>query len=122
MIWSTLGNAGTGGTSRSLGAGLRPGEGVRKVRSIIEPTLGVLVSSRPPLTLPVREVREGLLLCALFDCTSATFVGVIGRALRAAAAAAEDKDEVESRRLMNTAAAAVAALGFAVSLVRGYRK
>lgn len=75
----------------------------------MEPTLGVLVSSRRPLTLPVRDVREGLLLCARFDCTSATFVGVIGRALSAAAAAAEDKDELESRRLMNTAAAAVAA-------------
>lgn len=92
---------------------------MRKVRSIIEPTLGDLVSSRRPLTLPVRELREGLLLLALFDCTSATFVGVIGRALRAAAAAAEDKDELESRRLMNTAAAAVAASGSAVSLVKG---
>ncbi|GAO14505.1 hypothetical protein UVI_02032160 [Ustilaginoidea virens] len=88
--------AGTGGTC-SLGAELRAGEGVRKVRSIIEPTLGVLVSSRRPLELPAKELTEGLLLIARFDCTSATFVGVIGRALRAAAAAAEDKDELESR-------------------------
>lgn len=70
--------------------------------------------------LPARDDTEGLLLAARFDCTSATFVGVIGRALRAAAAAADDKDALESRRLMNTAAAAVAAFGFAVSRVKGY--
>lgn len=71
--------------------------------------------------LPVRELTEGLLLCARFDCTSATLVGVMGRARRAAAAAADDNDEVEVCRLRKTEAAAVAAFGFAVSLVKGYR-
>lgn len=45
-------------------------------------------------------------------------VGVVGRALRAAAAAADDKDGVVSRR-KKADAAAVAALGLAVSLVNG---
>lgn len=46
----------------------------------------------------------------------------MGRAFKAAAAAAEDSElEAESRR-MKAEAAAVAALGFAVSLVRGCAK
>jgi hypothetical protein len=45
-------------------------------------------------------------------------VGVVGRALRAAAAAADDRDGVVSRR-KKADAAAVAALGLAVSLVNG---
>jgi hypothetical protein len=53
-----------------------------------------------------------------FDCASATLVGVMGRALRAAAAAADD-NEVEGSRRMNADAAAVAAFGFAVSFVKG---
>lgn len=43
----------------------------------------------------------------------------MGRALSAAAAAAEDREVDDSRRIYADAAA-VAALGFAVSLVRGW--
>jgi len=53
-----------------------------------------------------------------FVWTSATFVGVVGLAASAAAAAAADKEEFDSWRL-KTAAAAVAALGFAVAVVSG---
>jgi hypothetical protein len=53
-----------------------------------------------------------------FVCTSATLVGVAGRALRAAAAAAADREEFDSWRL-KTAAAAVVAWGLAVAEVRG---
>jgi hypothetical protein len=50
--------------------------------------------------------------------TAATLVGVVGRALRAAAAAAEDRFGVDPLRL-KAEAAAVAAFGFAVAAVRG---
>lgn len=85
----------------------------------MDPTLGDLCRLDLPLSrLPIDET-EGLRRAARFDWTSATLVGVVGRALRAAAAAA-DESEVEASRRMNADAAAVAALGFAVSLVRGY--
>lgn len=104
-----------GGTLYGTGAGLRPGDGDRNVRSLIEPTLGVRVSSR---LLPVAEDTDGLRRERRFDCTSATFVGLVGRDLSAAAAAAEESDASEARRL-NAEAAAVAALTLAVSLVKG---
>lgn len=48
-------------------------------------------------------------------------MGVVGRAFKAAAAAAEDKAGVVVGSLrMKADAAAVAAFGLAVSLVRGY--
>ena len=104
-----------GGASRGIGAGLRPGEGDRNVRSIIEPTLGVRVNSS---RLPVAEDTDGLRRESRFDCTAATFVGLVGRDLSAAAAAAEEREASEARR-MNAEAAAVAALALAVSLVNG---
>lgn len=118
---SGVGRLGTGGTSRGFGAGLRPGDGERNVRSIIEPTLGVLVSSRRRLPFrPCADERDGLRLKALFDCTSDTTVGLIGRALSAAAAAADERDGVWLlSRLANAEAAAVAAFALAVSFVRG---
>ena len=65
------------------------------------------------------EETEGLLLLAVrLDWTSATLVGVVGRDLRAAAAAADDNDVDGSRRI-KADAAAVAALGLAVSFVKG---
>ncbi len=121
-MWSS-GMFGTGGTLRSLGIGLRPpGDGDRKVRSIMEPTLGVRRSWLPgERSLPPgMEATEGLLRTARLDWTSATLVGVMGRARNAAAAAADDSEALEPRR-MNAEAAAVAALGSAVSLVRGCR-
>ena len=62
---------------------------------------------------------EALRRIVRFVWTSATLVGVIGRERRAAAAAAADKDGLASRCLLNTAAAAVAALGSAVAELRG---
>lgn len=88
------------------------------MRSIIEPTLGVLVSS---LLLPDIDDTDGLRRMVRLDCTSATLVGVMGRALRAAAAAAEDKDGFDWRRI-NADAAAVAAFESAESRVRGYER
>lgn len=69
-----------------------------------------------PSRLVVDEI-DGFLLVRL-DCTSATIVGVVGRALNAAAAAADDSDEDDAWR-KNAEAAAVAAFGFAVSFVSG---
>ncbi|KAG7291716.1 hypothetical protein NEMBOFW57_001735 [Staphylotrichum longicolle] len=121
-----LGSAGTGGISSSKDwlrgradpDPLLPGRcglGVRKVRSVIEPLL-------PRLRKPdwsrkgceAVEATEALRRCVRFVCTSATRIGVVGRARRAAAAAAADKELFDSWRL-KTAAAAVAALGFAVA-------
>merc|ERR1719160_164377 len=120
--WTVLGSLGTGGTSTCRGVGLRPpGEGLRNVRSVMEPVLGDLRRSverlwgRPRLAV---DETEALRRMDRFDWASATFVGVVGRALRAAAAAADDNDVDDSRR-MNADAAAVAAFGFAVSFVRG---
>jgi hypothetical protein len=55
------------------------------------------------------------------DWTSATLVGVVGLARRAAAAAADEREGDWVSRRMKAEAAAVAALGLAVSLVRGGR-
>lgn len=115
---SVFGKLGTGGASCGTGAGLRPGEGDLKVRSVIELALGDLWSCFPWRDRSGLLVREALLLRARFDWTSATLVGVVGRALRAAAAAADD-NEFEGSLRMKAEAAAVAAFGFAVSLVRG---
>lgn len=52
-------------------------------------------------------------------CTCATFVGVDGRARRAAAAAAADSVGCCWSRFLKTAAAAMAAFGFAVAAVKG---
>lgn len=117
---SCWGILGTGGTSWACGAATRAGEGEgdRKVRSVIELALGDRCSSRLLLSrLPVDET-EALLRATLFDCTCDTLVGVVGRAFRAAAAAADDRDGVDSR-LRKAEAAAVAALGLAVSRVNG---
>jgi hypothetical protein len=114
---------GTGGTSCCPGAGLLPpGDGDRKVRSVMEPLLGVLRRSLDGVLLSrlPAEDTEPLLRRARLDGTSATLMGVVGRALRAAAAAAEDRVVVVAGSLrMKADVAAVAAFGLAVSLVRG---
>lgn len=85
----------------------------------MEPTLGVLVSSRRlDDSRPVADDTDGLRRIALLDWTSATFVGLVGLAFNAAAAAADDREAFEPLRT-NADAAAVAALGSAVSLVSG---
>lgn len=90
------------------------------MRSVIDPVLGVLriCLPPPPRSWLLVEVTEALLRATRLDGASATFVGVIGRALRAAAAAADER-VVEGSRRMKADAAAVAALGLAVSFVRG---
>ena len=87
----------------------------------MDPLLGVRRSGCRPLSrLPVDET-DALRRAARFDWTWATLVGVVGRAFSAAAAAAEDKVGFEAGSLrMKAEAAAVAAFGLAVSLVRGY--
>lgn len=69
--------------------------------------------------LPADEDRDALLRVFLFVWTSATFVGVVGRALRAAAAAAALSEAVLDSRRVKAEMAAVAALGFAVEALRG---
>lgn len=66
----------------------------------------------------MEEDTDGLRRDSLFDCTSATLVGLVGRDLKAAAAAAEERDASEARRI-KAEAAAVAAFALAVSLVKG---
>ncbi len=66
------------------------------------------------------DETEPLRRRVLLVCTAATLVGVWGRALRAAAAAADESDNVglDSRRWKAEMAAEVA-LGLAVDTVRG---
>lgn len=87
----------------------------------MELLLGALrISGRgAPRPRPAVEDMEALRRTALLDWTSDTLVGVVGLARRAAAAAAEERDGDCVSRRINADAAAVAALGFAVSLVRG---
>jgi hypothetical protein len=116
--WRTLlGIAGTGGASEALGTACdRAGEAARNVRSDIEPELPLRSSWAPggpladPVELPTDEF-EPALRSVLFVCTSATEVGVVGRALRAAAAAAEDRAVLEARFFRKAWAAALAAEG-----------
>lgn len=68
------------------------------------------------------EAMDALRRIVRFVWTSAIRVGVIGRARRAAAAAAADREGFESWRLKTAAAAVVAAvvaLGLAVAAVSG---
>lgn len=92
----------------------------RRDRSEREPALGDLFSARPLSRLPAEEI-DALRRLVRFVWTSATLVGVWGRARRAAAAAAEERlcDEVWR---VKAEAAAVAAFGFAVAAVRGCRE
>lgn len=127
-FWSTLlGMAGTGGASVALGTCCdRAGEEVRKVRSDIDPELPLLSNWDPggplvvdPVELPIEEVDPDLRR-VLFVCTSATEVGVIGRALRAAAAAAEEREALETRFLRKAWAAALAAEGSVLDALRAW--
>jgi hypothetical protein len=117
-----FGIAGTGGASAALGTG-RAGEGSRNVRSDIDPELPLRSSCDPggplvdPTELPIEEV-EPLLRSVLFVTTSATEVGVVGRAFRAAAAAAEESEAVEGRFFRKAWAAADVAEGLALDALR----
>jgi len=64
------------------------------------------------------DETEALRRRVRFVWTAPTSVGVCGRALSAVAAAAAESDGLDSRRL-KAETAAVAALGFAVAVVRG---
>jgi len=116
-----LGMAGTGGALSKLGrADALLGDGSRKVRSVIEPELPLRSSSAPggPLVdpeteLPIEEF-ELVLRIVLFVWTSATDVGVVGRARNAAAAAAADKEAFDAWGLRKANAAAACADAFAL--------
>lgn len=87
------GMLGTGGTSCFLFGAARPGDGDRKVRSLIELTLGVLDSLLfLPRSRPTGDDSEEARRWTLLDGASATFVSVVGCARKAAAAAADDND------------------------------
>ena len=68
------------------------------------------------------EEVEPVLLRVLLVCTSATEVGVVGRDLSAAAAAAEERDTLEAWFLRKAEVAAVAAAGFTLAPFIGYRE
>ena len=84
---------GTGGASRAAGlAAPRFGDCSRNVpiRSVMEPELSLRSSIElgRPFTDALRELETDPRRCVRLVCTSATFVGVVGRDLRAAPAAA----------------------------------
>jgi hypothetical protein len=108
LVWGmSLGTAGTGGASASCGLGPLPGDGLRKVRSVMEPELGCR------WRLPGRCCTEALLLedaelrrTMRFVTVSPTGVGVVTWVRRAAAAAALDRLGLDSRSLTNAFVAA----------------
>lgn len=116
-----FGIAGTGGASPQLGrADPRFGDGSRNVRSVIEPELPLRSSwdpggprTDPETELPIEEF-ELVLRIVLFVWTSATDVGVVGRARNAAAAAAADKEALDAWGLRKANAAAACAEAFAL--------
>lgn len=117
------GIAGTGGASTALGTGL-PGEGSRNVRSVMDPELNLRsICGLSPLCDPFKELPtddvEPVRLRVRFVCTSATDVGVIGLALSAAAAAADESETFEERFFRKADVAAVVAAGLAVARLRG---
>lgn len=91
----------------------------------MDPELPCLLSCSPGraelsgVLRPADEDRDALLRVVLFVWTSATLVGVMGRALRAAAAAAALNEAVLDSRRVKAEMAAVAALGLAVEALRG---
>lgn len=96
----------------------RCGLGDRKVLSVMDPWLPLLRRLGLPSSSAVpEEETEAVRARVRFVWTSATFVGVVGRARKAAAAAADDR-LLDGSRCLKTAAAAVAALGLAVARVR----
>lgn len=121
MIFVEAGMLGTGGTSCFLLEAVRPGDGDRKVRSVIELTLGVLESLEVfPRSRPIGDDSEEARRWTLLDGASATFVSVAGCARKAAAAAADDNDGAGLLLpRMYADAAAMAASGAAVCFVRG---
>jgi hypothetical protein len=96
------------------------------VRSVMDPVLPFRCSPGPPPPAPPPRLWPSLpaeLMLALrrrvrLVWTSATLVGVMGRARRAAAAAADESElDVFGSRRVKADAAAVAAFGFAVAAV-----
>lgn len=124
------GIAGTGGAiSSGEFLGIPPilddrcGEGDRNERWLIELELPFLSSPGllpPPSSGAVPDDEmEACLRRVRLVCTSPTFVGVIGRALSAAEAAAAEREVLDPVRL-NAERAAVAAFGLAVAEMRGW--
>ncbi len=129
---TSLGMAGTGGASWAprdceypwpmvpllLG---RCGLGDLKVRSVMDPELPLLCKpGRGSGSEEALDDTDALRRTVRFVCTSATLVGACGRALSAAAAAAEESERpVPGSRRWKAEAAAVVALVFAGDKERG---
>ena len=101
-----------------------PGEGDRNVLSVIDPELDCLLRwpGLPHVSgvlRPADDDCDALLRSVRFVCSSATLVGVLGRALRAAAAAAALREALPDERRLKADAAAVAAFGLAVEALKG---
>jgi hypothetical protein len=108
LVWGmSLGTAGTGGASGSCGLGPRPGDGLRNVRSVIDPELDCRWGPpgrccTAPLLLEDAELRRTM----RFVTVSPTGVGVVTWVRSAAAAAALDRFGLDSRSLTNAFVAA----------------
>lgn len=105
---------GTGGASRAAGlAAPRFGDCSRNVpiRSVMEPELSLRSSIElgRPFTDALRELETDARRCVRLVCTSATFVGVVGRDLSAAPAAAAARFALDFWAVKAKAAADVAA-------------
>jgi hypothetical protein len=101
-----LGTAGTGGASGSGGLD-RPGDGLRKVRSVIDPELDCRCSTpgrccMAALPLEEAELRRTMRLVMV----SPTGVGVVTWVRKAAAAAALERFGLDSRSLRKACEAA----------------
>jgi hypothetical protein len=108
-VWGmSLGTAGTGGASGSGGLGPLPGDGLRKVRSVMEPELGWRwrlpgrCCAAPLVVEDDAELRRTM----RFVTVSPTGVGVVTWVRSAAAAAALDRFGLDSRSLTNAFVAA----------------
>ena len=102
----------------------RCGLGLRNVRSVMDALLPLRcrpglrwVSDEAP-----EEVTDALRRMVRLVWTSATRVGVMGRAASAAAAAAAESDGLEDSWRLKTAAAAVAAFGLIGTVASGFGK
>lgn len=122
LMW--LGITGTGGASTALGTGeARDGDASRKVRSVMEPELDLrckvgVCALNPEAALPTDDMDPCRRIVLLVSTTE-TSIGVVGRDRSAAAAAADESDDVEARLLRKAWVAAVVAEGFAVDAFSG---
>jgi hypothetical protein len=102
-----LGTEGTGGAFGSAGLGPLPGDGLRKVRSVIDPELDCLCRTPGRCCAALLPLEEAELRRTMrFVTVSPTGVGVVTWVRRAAAAAALERFGLDSRSLTNALVAA----------------